>query len=115
MDTPEVTRVYGGSFWDEALQNDEMASLFEREQDDLYRHIEQLPLSSSVQRINDLSKRARLVKAHALLLEHLRNSMPSMWGQEEKQVELLNNLRGVYGEVSRHYGIPLGDFPKADE
>jgi GTPase SAR1 family protein len=114
-DTPEVTKVYVGSFWDGPLRNMELHDLFDREQDDLYRHIEQLPLSSSVQRINDLSKRARLVKAHALLMEHLRSCMPSMWGLEEKQAELLNNLRGVFGEVSRHYGIPLGDFPKADE
>ncbi|CAK0876139.1 unnamed protein product, partial [Prorocentrum cordatum] len=61
-DTPEVTKVYVGSFWDGPLRNMELHDLFDREQDDLYRHIEQLPLSSSVQRINDLSKRARLVK-----------------------------------------------------
>jgi GTPase SAR1 family protein len=114
-DTPEVTKVYVGSFWDGPLRNEDQRELFEKEQDDLYRHIEQLPLSSSVQRINDLSKRARLVKAHALLMEHLRNSMPSMWGIEEKQAELVNNMRGVYTEVSRHYGVPVGDFPKVDD
>jgi len=114
-DTPEVTKVYVGSFWDGELRNPELQGLFDKEQEDLYSHIETLPLSSSVQRINDLSKRARLVKAHALLMEYLRGAMPSMWGVEEKQAELLNNLRGVFAEVSRHEGVPLGDFPKVDE
>jgi len=114
MDTPEVTRVYVGSFWDESLQNDEMASLFEREQDDLYRHIEQLPRSSSVQKINDLSKRARLAKAHALLLDYLRSQMPTMWGHAEKQSELIDNLHRVYNEVARESQIPVGDFPAID-
>jgi len=114
MDTPEVTRVYVGSFWDEPKENEEMRSLFEREQDDLYRHIEQLPRSSSVQKINDLSKRARLAKAHALILEYLRCQMPTMWGHAEKQHELLSNLSKVYHEVSRENQIPLGDFPSMD-
>jgi GTPase SAR1 family protein len=114
MDTPEVTRVYVGSFWDEPLQNDELRSLFEREQDDLYRHIEQLPRSSSVQKINDLSKRARLAKAHALLLEYLRNQMPTMWGHAEKQSELIENLSMVYHQVARENQIPLGDFPSME-
>merc|ERR1719401_2421872 len=114
-DTPETTKVYVGSFWDGPLRNEGLRELFERESDELYRHIEHLPLSSSVQRINDLSKRARVVKAHALLLENLRASMPSMWGHEEKQAELLNNLRGIYQDVSRQHGVPIGDFPKVDE
>lgn len=111
LDTPEVTRVYVGSFWDEPLQNTELQALFEREQDDLYRHIEQLPRSSSVQKINDLSKRARLVKAHALLMEYLRQKMPMVWGHDDVQQDLIANLGRAYAEVARVNKVPLGDFP----
>merc|ERR1740138_1950719 len=111
MDTPEVARVYMGSFWDEPLHYDELRSLFEKEQDDLYQQIEQLPRSSTMNKINDLSKRARMCKAHALLLEHLRAQMPSMWGHQDKQQELINDLGRVYNEASRIHKVPMGDFP----
>mmetsp|Transcript_103596 Transcript_103596/g.322839 ORF Transcript_103596/g.322839 Transcript_103596/m.322839 type:complete len:464 (+) Transcript_103596:35-1426(+) len=114
METPEVARVYVGSFWDEPLEAHELGSLFEREKDDLYSQIQHLPRSATISKINDLSRRARLVKSHALLLEHLRNSMPSMWGQAQQWEELLRKLQSVYLEVSQKHGVPLGDFPETD-
>jgi len=111
LGTPEVARVYVGSFWDEPVESHELASLFEAERSDLYGQIEQLPRSSTVQKMNDLSKRARLAKANALLLEHLRTSMPTVWGHADKQEELIKMLPGIYLEVSRKTGAPLGDFP----
>jgi EH domain-containing protein 1 len=111
LGTPEVARVYVGSFWEEPVESHELASLFEAEKCDLYGLIEQLPRSSTVQKINDLSKRARFAKAHALLLEQLRISMPTVWGHADKQEELLKILPGVYREVTRTHGVPLGDFP----
>jgi len=111
MDTPEVARVYMGSFWDEPLHYDELRSLFEREQDDLYQQIEHLPRSSQMNKINDLSKRARSCKAHALLLEFLRSQMPTMWGHGDKQQELINDLGRIYNEASRVHRVPIGDFP----
>jgi GTPase SAR1 family protein len=114
MDTPEVARVYMGSFWDEAWHYDELQTLFEKEQDDLYQQIEQLPRSSTMNKINDLSKRARLCRAHALLLDYLFSQMPgkmALWGHSDKQQELIAELGRVYNEVSRAYKVPVGDFP----
>uniref|UniRef100_A0A7S4SN74 Dynamin-type G domain-containing protein n=1 Tax=Alexandrium monilatum TaxID=311494 RepID=A0A7S4SN74_9DINO len=114
MESPEVARVYVGSFWDEPLEAHELAGLFEREKDDLYTQIQHLPRSATVQKINDLSRRARLVKSHALLLEHLRNSMPSIFGQAQQWEDLLRRLPSVYLEVSQKSGVPLGDFPDSE-
>ncbi|CAK0907781.1 unnamed protein product [Prorocentrum cordatum] len=114
MDTPEVTRVYVGSFWDEPLANKELSNLFELEMDDLIRQIEQLPRSSSVQKINDLSKRARMVKSHALLLEEIRSQMPTMWGHAEKQQELINRLPKLAQGIARRHQISVGDFPNLE-
>jgi len=111
VESPEVARVYMGSFWDEPLENHELADLFDAEQQDLYAQIEQLPRSSTVQKMNDLAKRARTARAHAFILEHLRNSMPSVWGMKEKQEELMRALPSIYVEVSRQRAVPLGDFP----
>merc|ERR1719401_3333979 len=70
--TPEVSRVYIGSFWDEALVHDEQRRLFESEENDLYTHLSQLPRSVAVRKLNDLIKRARLAKVHALIVDHLK-------------------------------------------
>ncbi|CAK0800195.1 unnamed protein product [Prorocentrum cordatum] len=109
MRTPEVARVYVSSFWDQPLAGDR--DLFEKERGDLYSQIEQLPATSTVRRINDISRRARLVRAHALLLEHLRAAMPLVWQRANTQKELLDSLPSIYQEVSRKHGVPLGDFP----
>lgn len=115
IDTPEVSRVYIGSFWDEPLQNDEMRRLFESEENDLYTNLAQLPRSAAVRKLNDLIKRARLAKVHALLMDHLRQKMPAMWGKDKKQKELLANLPQVYAEIAKEKGVALGDFPHPDQ
>ena len=37
--TPEVIRVYVGSFWDQPLKNLELASLFKKEANDLLKDL----------------------------------------------------------------------------
>eukprot|EP00442_Polarella_glacialis_P005824 CAMPEP_0115068208 /NCGR_PEP_ID=MMETSP0227-20121206/11837_1 /TAXON_ID=89957 /ORGANISM="Polarella glacialis, Strain CCMP 1383" /LENGTH=114 /DNA_ID=CAMNT_0002454399 /DNA_START=141 /DNA_END=482 /DNA_ORIENTATION=+ len=54
IDTPEVSRVYVGSFWDEPLKNENLRELFEKEENDLYTRIAQLPRTASVRKVNDL-------------------------------------------------------------
>jgi GTPase SAR1 family protein len=111
IDTPEVSRVYIGSFWDEPLTNDEQRRLFESEENDLYTHLAQLPRSAAVRKINDLIKRARLAKVHTFILEHLKKKMPAMFGKGTEQQKLIANLTQVYQDVAKERNLPLGDFP----
>jgi len=113
MDTPEITRVYIGSFWDEPLQSDENKPLFEHEENELYSHLAQLPKQSSGRKVNDMIKRARLLKVHVHLLDYLRDMLP-MFGKEEKQQELILQLPGLYKEVASKRGLSLGDFPPVE-
>merc|ERR1719434_479717 len=85
IDTPEVSRVYIGSFWDEPLTNDEQRRLFESEENDLYTSLAQLPRGAAVRKLNDLIKRARLAKVHAYLMDHLKKKMPSFMGKGKEQ------------------------------
>lgn len=89
INTPEVARVYLGSFWAKPLQNTENRSenvgahpsffcslirsefhvfilpprrLFEAESQDLFRDIQSLPRNAALRKLNDLIKRARLAK-----------------------------------------------------
>merc|ERR1719433_1259638 len=111
IDSPEGSRVYIGSFWDEPLANDDQRKLFESEENDLYTNLAQLPHSAAARKLNDLIKRARLAKVHAHILDHLKKKMPSMWGKGKEQNKLLANLPAVFQEIAKEKNLPLGDFP----
>lgn len=111
MNTPEVVRVYIGSFWDKPLQYIENQTLFEAEQEDLFADIQSLPRSAAVRKLNELIKRARLAKVHAFILSHLRSEMPSLWGKQSKKEELIANLANVFHSIHKTRQLPVGDFP----
>eukprot|EP00397_Hematodinium_sp_SG-2012_P015691 GEMP01015985.1.p1 GENE.GEMP01015985.1~~GEMP01015985.1.p1 ORF type:complete len:530 (+),score=95.83 GEMP01015985.1:214-1803(+) len=111
LNTPEVARIYIGSFWDETLYCDEQRKLFEMEENDLYTDISLLPKNSALRHLNDVIKRARLARVNACILNYMRSEMPSMFGRETKQKKLLNRLPEIFKIVSAEHGIPMGDFP----
>lgn len=111
IDTPEVSRVYVGSFWDEPLKNENLRELFEQEENDLYTLIAQLPRTAAVRKVNDLIKRARLAKVHAFLLDHLYSNMPTFFGHAKEQERMIRCLPSIYNEIAQQRCLPLGDFP----
>lgn len=111
MNTPEVCRVYMGSFWDKPLQNSEQAELLQREEMDLCDDIMRLPQQAVMRRINELVKRARSVKVHAYIIHYLRKQLPYTWGKREKQKRLIGRLESEFLATARRYGLPKGDFP----
>lgn len=60
--TPEVSRVYIGTFWDHPLHYDINRRLFQDEQHDLFSDLQALPRNAALRKLNDLIKRARLAK-----------------------------------------------------
>ena len=62
LGTPEVARVYIGSFWDKPFHYDNMRKLFELESQDLFKDLQSLPKNAALRKLNDLIKRARLAK-----------------------------------------------------
>ncbi|KAH9518274.1 EH domain-containing protein 4 [Dermatophagoides farinae] len=111
LNTPEVARVYIGSFWDQPLQFSQNRKLFEAEEQDLFSDITSLPRNAALRKLNDLIKRARLAKAS----NALKKEMPSMFGKESKKKELIKNLGNIYLDIEREYGVPSGDFPDLQE
>lgn len=105
-----------GSFWEGTPssspgQQPDHWGLLEKEERDLRRDLELLPKNAVLRRINELTKRGRLVKVHAYLLHYLRKKMPKLWGGSAKQELLMEQLPRRYKECSRRYGLSSGDFP----
>ncbi|KAM9340845.1 EH domain-containing protein 4 [Symphorus nematophorus] len=111
INTPEVVRVYLGSFWAKPLQNTENRRLFEAESQDLFRDIQSLPRNAALRKLNDLIKRARLAKVHAYIISYLKKEMPSLFGREKKKEELIMRLPEIYTLLQREHHISPGDFP----
>ncbi|CAH9082255.1 unnamed protein product [Cuscuta europaea] len=117
LDTPEVVRVYIGSFNDKPVKEgtDHMGKdLFEKEQDDLLEDLIDIPKKACDRKINEFVKRARDAKIHAYIISHLKKEMPSLMGKSKAQKRLIKNLEDVFVEVQRQTRIPAGDFPNVE-
>lgn len=115
MKTPEVMRVYVGSFWDQPLQHEDNRELFEMEEADLMNDLRNLPCNSAIRKINELVKRVRIAKVHAYILGYLREQMPMFMGKEKKKQKLIDDLGSVFRAVMKRYNLPPGDFPLIDD
>lgn len=111
MNTPEVSRVYMGSFWENPLANMEQAELLQREEMDLLHEIMTLPQQAVMRKINEMVKRARSVKVHSYIIHYLRKQLPYTWGRKEKQKRLVGRLEQEFMAAARRYSLPKGDFP----
>ncbi|XP_048840706.1 EH domain-containing protein 2 [Brienomyrus brachyistius] len=109
--TPEVLRVYIGSFWSEPLMIPDNRKLFELEEEDLFADIQSLPRNSALRKLNDLVKRARLVRVHAHIIGHLKQEMPSVFGKDNKKKNLIHQLPVIFSKIQLQYNISSGDFP----
>ncbi|MGH0138658.1 UNVERIFIED_CONTAM: hypothetical protein FKN15_031914 [Acipenser sinensis] len=101
INTPEVVRVYIGSFWSQPLLKPDNRKLFEAEEQDLFKDIQGLPRNAALRKLNDLIKRARLAK----------KEMPNMFGKENKKKELISNLGEIYLKIEKEHQVSPGDFP----
>ena len=112
FETPEVVRVYIGSFWDRPFVNDECGAIFNSEMTDLLTDLKDLNRHAALRKLNDFIKRARAVKIQALVLSELSKKMPSMFGKERKKKELMEKLDTIFKQVQDEYEVSPGDFPK---
>ncbi|KAI5608404.1 EH domain-containing protein 2-like [Silurus asotus] len=108
--TPEVLRVYIGSFWSSPFRTSENRVLFEREEEDLFNEIQNLPRNSALRKLNDLVKRARLARTHAYIISFLKEKMP-LFHRDNKKRDLIYDLPVVFSSLQQRHRISAGDFP----
>ncbi|KAF2884022.1 hypothetical protein ILUMI_22140 [Ignelater luminosus] len=111
LQTPEVARVYIGSFWDQPFSCDINKKLFEDEEQDLFKDLQSLPCDAALRKLNDLIKRTRLAKVHAYIISELQKQMPFMFGKNSKKRELIKNLGQIYYKLQHEHHFSSSDFP----
>ncbi|KAJ2857243.1 hypothetical protein J3B02_001130 [Coemansia erecta] len=117
--TPEVKRVYLGSFWPRyktpvGNRYDENNELLAIEQKDLLRDLRSIPKNAALRRVNEIVKRARQARVHAHIIGHLRSELPSMFGKSKKAKAMLDDLPAEFRKIQVKYNLPPGDFPNPD-
>ncbi|CAL5024838.1 unnamed protein product [Urochloa decumbens] len=119
LNTPEVNRVYIGSFNDKPIRETTAGplgmELFQKEQDDLLSDLNDIPKKACDRRINEFVKRARAAKVHAHIVSHLKKEMPALMGKAKAQQKLLENLDEQFAKVQKELHLPPGDFPSVEE
>ena len=113
LDSPEVVRVYIGSFWDQPFQHNECASVFNSEMADLLADLKDLNRHAALRKLNDFVKRTRSVKIQALILSELNKKLV-FFGRERKKRELMEKLPALFRQIQDQYDVSPGDFPKVN-
>uniref|UniRef100_A0A7I4C7M7 Uncharacterized protein n=1 Tax=Physcomitrium patens TaxID=3218 RepID=A0A7I4C7M7_PHYPA len=111
LNTPEVMRVYIGSFNDRPIDETKLGpigkDLFEREQEDLLSDLKDIPRKAC-------DRKARQAKIHAYIIGQLKKEMPAMMGKSKAQQRLIDNLEDQFAKVQREFHLPPGDFPSVE-
>lgn len=112
--TPEVCKVYVGSFNTEPPRTDDNqlgAELFAREQADLKKDLLDIPQKSCDRKVNEFVKRVRACLTHAKIVSHFRKQMPVMTGHADRQKKLMANIEREFETCMHEHQIPRGDMP----
>ena len=115
FDSPEVVRVYTGSYWNGALINNDFERMFGKDEKLLVRELVDLPRCAAERRVNQIVNRIRLVKVHVCILGTLSRMTPRLFGKKKSREQLLNELDLIMDNVRVEFDLSKGDMPDPHE
>lgn len=113
--SPEVVRVYTGSYWNGSLINEDFSKMFTKDEKLLVRELVDLPRCSAERKVNQMVNRIRLVKVHVCILGTIRKMTPRIFGKKRSREQILNDLESIMDNVRVEYDLSKGDMPDAGE
>jgi hypothetical protein len=72
-----------------------------------------VPITSAVYQLEAACRRARLARAHALLMAYVKSQLPT-FNRQAKQDRLADDIQSVICIVAGKHRLPVHDFPSAD-
>ena len=115
FDSPEVVRVYTGSYWNGNLINDDFERMFTKDEKLLVRELIDLPRCAAERKVNQMVNRIRLVKVHICILGTIRNMTPRFFGKKRSREHILAELDVILDNVRVEFNLSKGDMPDAKE
>ena len=76
----------------------------------LFTELLSLPRRSILRRIVTLQQTAKLARAHAVLMSHLKSQLPT-FNRQAKQERLIADIESIIPVIASKYGIPKQEFP----
>jgi len=115
FDSPEVVRVYTGSYWNGNLINDDFEKMFTKDEKLLVRELIDLPRCAAERKVNQMVNRIRLVKVHICILGTIRDMTPRFIGKKRSRQQILTELDVILDNVRVEFNLSKGDMPDAKE
>jgi len=114
--TPEVCKVYVGSFNTEPIRTDvnKMHEIFQMEHDALLNDLMNIPAKSCDRKVNEFVKRTRALRTHMMIIGDLWKQMPTAFGHDKKQKKLLANMEEEFRKTMMENNLPPGDLPNPE-
>jgi len=115
--TPEVTRVYVSSFWDEEYRFKDHKCLFDEDKSAVLDELVRLPQTALLRKAHTIVARVRRARAHLHIMTYLRSQIP--WRLQCCAIHrtrnwLIRNLPQLFAEAKQLHGIPSGDMPNLE-
>jgi len=113
--TPEVTKVFVSSFWDEEYRFKDHKKLFDQDKANVLEELRNLPRATLLRRTHTIVERMRRVRAHYCILTYLRSQLPwhlRAFGSEARVRHWFDcNLPRLFEEAQRLHKMSSGDMP----
>ncbi|KAL7516757.1 hypothetical protein ACHAWX_001737 [Stephanocyclus meneghinianus] len=109
--SPEVVRVYTGSYWNGRLINHDFEQMFKKDEQLLVQELVDLPRCAAERKVNQMVNRIRLVKVHVCILGTLRSLTPAFFGKKKSRQRIMSNLHVIMENVRVQFDLSKGDMP----
>ncbi|CAE7648923.1 Ehd1 [Symbiodinium microadriaticum] len=115
INSPEMPHVFLSPASNQLDLSPEALAFFQSEGERLRQELFQVPLDNTTRKVNDLLRRGRLLRCHALLVQQLL-TLRGPFGRRKVLRETITDpvkLAAECAKVAQSSGIPLQDFPSA--